>query len=325
MPQELTHWLVARATAEALSGTAWEAPLAARPDVLLLGGVAHDALYYLPRWAPAACRRVPAVLGGQDGQDTHAVLRLAAGRFRAKPEPWLPAWLAGLATHVCADATFHPFIFWATGDYHHPDPALRTAAVQRHRALEALVSLHFLGGTSDGGGPGLARARSMSLGRRLRRARGVLPGIMRRGGLCEAAGVPEELRVPCQARAWRVFAGLQAAGRLPLLPEALYRARRFLPRGLREILALFFIPSMAAQLPRVQGGLAYRDPVTGEERRAGLDGLFAAAVGSAAELLRRMEPFVFGSAAWDLPPGLPLDGGTAGAMRHFAHPPLIEF
>jgi len=324
MPKELTHWLVAGAVARGLPGSPWAAPLARCPNILGLGAVAHDALYYLPASAPEICRRVPYVLSGHDGEDSHEVLRLAAESFRETGAAWLPAWIAGLASHICADQTFHPLVFWATGDYHHPDPALRSGAVQRHRAFEALMDLHFLGG-ADGPRAALRRAAALSLGRTLRGAEAPLAEIFRLGRLTAPARVPPERAAACQARAWRIFAGFQCAARLTPLSRLLHALRGLMPRGLRELAALHYVPAMTRQLPALAGEIDYRHPATGEACRDSLDGLFSRAVARCVEMLRDLEGFVFADAAWPLPHGGSLDGGTAGSLGHFADPPLIRF
>lgn len=317
MPKELTHWLVAQATAKRLADTPWQASLTACPNMLRIGSVAHDALYYLPASAPAPCRRVPYVLSGHEGEDPHEILRLLARDHAAHPRPWLAAWLAGLATHIAADTTFHPLVFWATGDYHHPDPRRRTRAVQRHRAFEALMDIHFMGG--------IGRVLPMSLSRTLRGAETPRETLFAEGRLTDTTGVEAGLARECQARAWRIFAVMQALARTTWLSSGLYAARGLLPSGVRELLALHYIPAMTAQLPRLAGEIDYRHPVTGEERRESLDALFERAVQRAAELLLALAPAVFEGKEPDLAPGLPLDGGTAGALTHFADPPLIRF
>lgn len=324
MPKELTHWLIAGAVAKKLDGTPWAGPLARCPNVLGLGAVAHDALYYLPSSAPEACRRVPYVLSGHDGEDTHEVLRLAAESYHKTGADWLPAWIAGLASHICADQAFHPLVFWATGDYHHPNPALRSAAVQRHRAFEALLDLLFLGGGED---PAVAleRTQSLSLGRTLRGAEAPLPDIFRLGCLTAPAKVPGEQAEACQARAWRIFSGFQLAGRMLPLSRLFYALRGLLPKGLRELLALHYIPALARQLPSLDRAIDYRHPVTGEARRDSPHDLFARAVETCASLLRRVEPALFSNEPWPLPPGEPLDSGMGGTLSHFAEPPLITF
>lgn len=324
MPKELTHWLIAGAVARGLADTPWAAPLARCPNILGLGAVAHDALYYLPASAPQACRRVPYVLAGHDGEDSHAVLRLAAQAFRETGAHWLPAWIAGLASHICADRAFHPLVFWATGDYHHPDPALRSAAVQRHRAFEALLDLLFLGG-KDGPDAALERTQSLSLSRTLRGAEAPLADIFRLGRLTVPAQVPQEEADACQARAWRIFAGFQLAGRMLPLSRLLFALRGVLPRDLRELAALHYIPAMTRQLAALDRTIDYRDPATGEARSHAPQELFGQAAADCVALLRRIEGAVFRGEPWTLSPGGPLDGGTAGTLGHFADPPLISF
>jgi hypothetical protein len=153
MPKELTHWMIARAVARRLAPAA--APqtsqsVSASPEAFLLGAIAHDVPFYLPREADMTSRA--AKLHGRGVADAYAPIKRAIAGTRAGSEAASSAvaFAAGALCHMAADVVFHPAIFFFTGFAGHPNGAVSGAYLFRHRAFESAMDLHFL--AQSGGG-----------------------------------------------------------------------------------------------------------------------------------------------------------------------------
>ncbi|WP_022660868.1 zinc dependent phospholipase C family protein [Paucidesulfovibrio longus] len=296
MPKEYTHFRIAERSAGLLAGTRFGAdlvPLQGRVRAaLLLGSVFHDAPYYLEtpgREESESLLELPHLLHGKKGRDTHALLRAQAAHAAAlngSPEAKeARAFLVGLASHLCADATLHPMVFHLTGDYF-GEPG----AVERHRLLESCLDLAVAGSRAE------LRSRRLT---RLLRSCDPVPlapldflGVLSGNG---NGGVNAALR-----RAWRTFSRMQFLALSPL-GAALARLRPLLPqksRLPREILALLY-PDAASAAPILEflsGRISYLHPVTGEPRSASIEELMEEASQKTVRLCAALEPAAFGDA-----------------------------
>ena len=142
VPKELTHWMLARAAAPKADEHATPRTthsLRACPDAFLLGAVAYDGPFYLPKEAGMAS--LGAKLHGKGVDDVFApIKRILAGTATA---PAI-AFAAGALSHLAADTIFHPAVFYFTGFASHPDSEVSGAYIFRHRAFEAAMDLHLL-------------------------------------------------------------------------------------------------------------------------------------------------------------------------------------
>jgi hypothetical protein len=142
MPKELTHWMIARAAAQKADGNA--APrttqaMSACPDAFLLGAVAYDGPFYLPKDAGMAS--LGAKLHGKGVDDVFAPIKRILDGGTSLPAI---AFAAGALSHVAADTTFHPAVFYFTGFASHPDRAINGTHIFRHRTFEVAMDLHLL-------------------------------------------------------------------------------------------------------------------------------------------------------------------------------------
>jgi len=151
MPREITHWI-------ALDGM-HKALLTASPEISALidknisaarlGAVAHDAPYYLALSNPTF-EMISELLHGTEGQDTLKPLSQLAAEIGCSPIPdKLWAFLFGMVSHYAVDTTFHPLIYYFTGNYYHKERKLRLEARRRHRAFEVFLD-SFLNKNSEG-------------------------------------------------------------------------------------------------------------------------------------------------------------------------------
>jgi hypothetical protein len=319
MPKDLIHFAIAERTAARLQSTRLGALLEAEPRGLLLGAVFHDALFYAALPADTPLERAAHALHGADGEDTFALIRLLANHVRESESPLATAVLAGAVSHLYADAVMHPLVWHLSGDYYSSDPAGRSMARQRHRALESLLDMVACPAM-------LGRAR-YSLRLMLRRCPGLLDHGLPVAGLGALAGMTPDAARAALGRAWRTFALFQAAYSAPPLARMAYALRPWLPRPAAELAALAYAPQLMRQAPAVSGPIRYRHPVTGEARTATLARLMDEAADQAAALCRSLDAARFDPGGAGLnEQGPSMDAGMPGVstrrMLHFAAQPF---
>lgn len=325
MPKEIVHWMVARRTAELLSSGPYGPALARCPKGLLVASVYHDVLFYLTGDHPEALKHLPHALHGADGQDTFALLALQAGHLHANQARPLPtAFFVGLASHVFADAVLHPMVYHHTGNYYDTDPARRTAAVRRHRTLEALMDM------AAAGGPDAVRTQSLGElvdGMEEPLAQASPPALLAR--LC---GAGEDQTARAVKDALSSYRTMQALCRSESLSSAAHALSPLLPAKAREIAALFYAPQLWEQRSALSGAIAYRNPASGQADSATLAGLMERAARQAADWCAAQAPEIIRSGRLahvqgGASPGPSLDMGlpatTTGSAAHFAPRPLL--
>ena len=283
MPKEITHWLIAGRAAQAARDTFTGEAALARPNALRLGAVFPDVLYYLTDAAGvAAYRHIPEIYHGVGGEDTYALVRRIAALLPATSHRTaLRAFLAGVVSHIQADMTFHPFVYYVTGDYEDADPDRRSRAIKDHRRLECLMDLHFCGGAG--------KLKAYSLKHIVEGLEMPLPELLGLLFRPEAEGGRFSAAVPVARRALSNFQLLQGLSTRRLLARLLDCLAPFLPRTAQEIIALFYSPALDRYLPRLAGAIAYRNPVNGTAETLSVTGLFDRAVARCVEYWRRIE------------------------------------
>jgi hypothetical protein len=317
MPKDLIHFAVAERTAARLAATRY-APSLAPGHGLLLGAVFHDALFYATPPGGVPLERLAHRLHGADGEDTFTLIRIQA-EHAAEAETLLArSLLVGMVSHLYADAVMHPLVWHLSGDYYSPIPAEKTAARQRHRALEALMDMLVC--------PGMLGRSRYSLRLMLRRCPRILDGLpMARLG--SMASMTPSAATSALGRAWATYAIFQAAYSNRLLARTAYTLRPALPGPAAELAALFYAPQLMRQADALTGPVTFLHPATGQPHTASLDELMDQAADRAAALCRRLEPAVFDSARLDLDDAGPsMDAGLPAVstreMLHFASPPF---
>lgn len=305
VPKEYIHFRIAERAAALLARTRLGPDLApAQPRcraALLLGAVFHDALFYLEtpgHREPATLLRLPHLLHGKEGNDTHGILRAQAAHTallaHSDNGPLARAFLVGLVAHVQADVALHPLIYHLSGDYYN-----EPQAVERHRLLESCLDLSVAGS--------LRELRK----RRLRELLRIISPVKLAplDYLAVLAGCDTEDIARATRRAWSIFGCMQMLA-LSRMGNTLARLRPLLPsawRLPRETLALCYPP--AASVEPVLRFLAlpidHKQPVTGAPSTATIRELMEKAAQATMRSCLQLAPAAFG----ENDPALALDRG----------------
>jgi hypothetical protein len=302
MPKELTHWMIARAAAARLETAA--VPRTAEsvrrcPEALLLGAVAHDGPFYLPKAGRMA--DIAARLHGKGADDAYAPVKRAIADLPAGTRTGSPAiaFAAGALCHMAADVVFHPAVFYFTGFASHPDETIRGACIFRHREFESAMDVYFASGLG-------AERKLHALWRRAAARPDAAELLGAAARFYAADGQPFT-----EAEAGRVFAQAGRTQRLFFSPIA---------RGLAHLLGLpkkgrngdsssLFYRRSSTWNSYLTSPRPYRDPISGA------DGVFDArqflvqAVERAVSLLSRLERASEGDTAAFPSPGPGLESG----------------
>lgn len=144
MPKEGTHWLVAERLGAVLEGSVAGASAANYPHIRAFGAIYPDIIFYLPDDGTELT--LAHRYHGEGGEDTYDLVRRAVSFIAepAHPNPWW-SFVVGLVSHIVADQTFHPLVYYLTGNDEAQDMNLRIRAIAAHRKWEALMDLFFVG------------------------------------------------------------------------------------------------------------------------------------------------------------------------------------
>ncbi len=140
MPKEITHWHVAQAVLGRKIPVKLAGMIEKNPHLYYLGSVAHDIPFYdLTEPSKFSLERVGDMLHGVNGENTlyPMVSLLKRGASREIIEQgYLHSFLLGMLTHYVVDSSFHPFVYYLSGNYYALDSNQRAKAVFRHRLFE---------------------------------------------------------------------------------------------------------------------------------------------------------------------------------------------
>jgi hypothetical protein len=315
MPSSATHFILADRVARSLGDSRLGMACRQAPNALRLGSIFHDLLYYpaglsTPDWAAA----IPRALHGDHGEDTLAAAKgLLVRTVVTAPELALAV---GIASHVHADAVFHPLVnhlaVCREGCAEHE----RARALGRHYLLEAVMDVHFAGWA------GLDERAVAPVLFGLEED----PEALLAAGLAGVPGVEDPKRAGLvMARSARTMAVLNRLFLVRWVAAAMHRIKAVLPGKAGAYANLFYAPKLRGCTAKLDGRIAYRHPVTGEERAAGLDGLAERAVAECAAWCASIDeqgPSSVGA----LPPGPQLDTGLVGVdmadARYWAKEPF---
>jgi len=323
----MTHWLVAEKVAARLPAGSFYGEAARLFEAeRALGAVLHDALFYAPKEAQAYAF-VADRLHGEGGEDTLAVIRGLHAAVRQLFDARSPrsgpcaALLVGLVSHVFADVTFHPLVYYHTG-LPLPNGKLPPAAATCHRRLETLIDFYLVGPT---------QVATRSLAAYLRATQPRLAELLRLFAQAAAPTEdPEALARALEASLGR-FSQAQTLFRCAGLMRAARTARKVLPWSAREVIALGYAPACQAEMLRLAEDIEYLHPATGEPCRGSLRGLTEVAADRAAQAILRVEQALVRKRKGNDP--FPEHGPTlvaglpdvpAAALKHVAQSPLVS-
>lgn len=133
MPKENTHLWFAHGLLEHCCGRAMLRDISNHLSRYLLGAVIPDTFYYS---TGGSLVRISETIHGRDGNPTNTlILRILDG----SRGPADIAFILGLITHCALDITFHPVIYYLSGNYYDDDRKKRSSAVRLHRHLETCM------------------------------------------------------------------------------------------------------------------------------------------------------------------------------------------
>ena len=114
-----------------------------KPQLYYLGAIAQDIPFYdLSQPTETSIQHIANQLHGVNGENTLIpLIDLLEKAFEHKHTEALLSFILGMLTHYVADSTFHPMVYYLSGNYFDEDPTERSKAVFRHRLLETAIDL----------------------------------------------------------------------------------------------------------------------------------------------------------------------------------------
>lgn len=143
MPKELTHWHIARAVLHRGVPAPVGELIACNPALYYFGAIAHDIGFYdFSKPTEGNLERGANQLHGVDGEDTlDPLIKMMEMALSQNNKRNQLAFLLGMLTHFVADSTFHPMVYYMSGNYFAEDPEKRGKAEFRHRLFETAIDL----------------------------------------------------------------------------------------------------------------------------------------------------------------------------------------
>jgi len=138
MPKEVTHWLIADEVCK-------HRTINISPEyrnVVLLGAVFHDVLYYYIKRDKEILATLPDKFHGSNKEDSFYFVEELINLYNQADKPdkaVVRAFTIGFASHIFVDINFHPFVYYMTGNSYDKDPVKRKIAVQKHREIECVI------------------------------------------------------------------------------------------------------------------------------------------------------------------------------------------
>jgi hypothetical protein len=135
MPKENTHLHFAYGLLEEFQGRDILKDVSENIWHYLLGSIIPDTFYYGNN---ASIRRISESFHGKDGNPTNTTIVQVLDNARDKKDI---SFILGYISHCALDITFHPVIYYLSGNYYDESPAKRARAVYLHRHLETCLDL----------------------------------------------------------------------------------------------------------------------------------------------------------------------------------------
>jgi Zinc dependent phospholipase C len=303
MPKELTHWLVAQATMREC-GIPQQ-----HNDLVQLGAIFPDAPYYTLGKQRSRALQLADRLHGASGEDTFSMVQDCIEILRAIPRESslassLRAFLLGAITHLCTDAVFHPFVYFASGNFH----INSNLAWRNHRALESALDLAFCQAFAT-------KPYSFSLGAYLHSSEPALERIL----TSIPAFAPFRNAI---LDGYRTITVVRKLGSNTPLRWLLDRVESRLPMSVQFYTALRYTSSKELSIDVLQD---FQHPVTGEHCQTSLRAMFDTAVQESVRVWNEVERCLANDTNF-CERGKSLEVGLVGVasaeMRYFAetHP-----
>ncbi len=301
MPKEITHWIIAEEVSKRLKGTAFEKVVNNHKELVKFGSVLHDKLYYLSTGAKVQdeyiqheLEDVPSRMHGVNGEDTLDIIRaMQKSLYEIKEgKEELRALIVGVATHIFADITFHPMVYYYSGDYNDPDPERQFQARHDHYKIESLMDLYF------GGGFGyiLKNRLSSHLKPINYELHELVPQTFR-----HFINISLDTFSNYYSKAVTAALSGHNSMRRITLNTSVYPYRRFLPKKYQLLFGALYYKQLHQFLPLIKGNLDFKNPVTGENAQLSMRDLMEESVEKAVTFCKEAEGMLFGGAYEEIP------------------------
>jgi len=279
MPKEFTHLAISIKALEAIEAKMPELGKKLRDHykIFMLGTLICDGPYY--QFPPLNISRDITYLSKkihtQKGSiDRGFFYRLLKNKENLDNEAYF-AFTCGILSHHIADMTFHPSIAYFTGDYSEVDRGKRRASQSRHRFLEGLIDLWAAGNICNKNLKNLRLSSYISLDYST-----LSPYL--------SAFTAAIIDIDDGHGAEIISRRLHKAMKIESLLVSLYgrdRTRRFLlalnrlsSHKISNFSALWYPDEKELELDLFRGQFIYRDPFSGDEREASMEGLLSDAI-----------------------------------------------
>ncbi len=136
MPKENTHLYFAHRLLCDTEEPEWRNIINKELEPYYLGAIAPDVFYYS---GEEKTRRISETLHGRDGSPTNGIVFELLERAKANKSGADLAFALGYLTHCALDITFHPVIYYLSGNYFDHDFDLANEAMYLHRHLETYL------------------------------------------------------------------------------------------------------------------------------------------------------------------------------------------
>jgi len=253
VPKELTHWTLAMEVRNALPSGPLKKCLETHLPLYLFGAVVHDSSYYTIRGHPfPSLDHAEKILNGTAGEDTFdSIRRLLKDEPRGNPATLALA--VGALTHILADASFHPLVYYVSGRRVSGDRDRNRTASIRHHTFETYLDIYVASAQSL---PNRGRVRNLLKGIPVSRS-WLVQRISAFYGVQGSAG-KTSIRRAIRNHAW-----IQSLFFRPSI-RFLVNALGTLPIFDRDLILSSFYPSPEpVKIPFFEHPIEYRHPVLG--------------------------------------------------------------
>jgi hypothetical protein len=147
MPKDITHWAIATAALKNVSSKRFKGIINNNYAAFLAGAVAYDIPYYASgKFSHVLSQKADELHGVETGKVWEPIIHLIQGSAEEDKDitDILLAFVLGCISHVIIDSSYHPFIYYFTGNYYDKDLAKRNIAIINHRQFESQLDLYYL-------------------------------------------------------------------------------------------------------------------------------------------------------------------------------------
>lgn len=319
MPKELTHWHVAKKALSSNLPPRIHQIIQQNLELYYLGAVAHDIPFYdLSQPPEVSLERIGNEMHGVSGENTLVpLIDILERALRRGDRVHLLCFVLGMLTHYVVDSTFHPFVYYLSGNYFDQNTQKRAKAVFRHRLLETGIDLWLE--TSE---PMDYPTNLASLWRRAgTEGKEAFSLLVRHFTMEGDKGTPAHFK-----SAWRNHRILQSLFRKTIPWRILTLYRRIGHPGAEKLEALFYPQPL--NLSIFASSFTWRHPVTGEKYNDTLEEIYKTSIEKVITLFLKLGD----KSEWEWPEilsqmkPLSLDSGLvycpAKEMKYFMAEPI---